>query len=877
MQEPLWVDMMSPENPCISDVLLSGLSSNIILILLAISVAAAAIGLGCIAAHPNRFLLFIRELRKRSWLARIETGYRGLLAILFPAPHCAGQASETPYSAAVKLPECGAPIKGDISSGIAPATTLRQISQCAGLSESEVNERIARGQINVTTRQTSRTVGEILKANFFTRFNFLLGSLWVVIIFVSPAQDALFGIVAVLNTAIGIVQELRAKWTLDRLVLITAPKARVIRSGKVVEVTMDKIVMDDIIELRGGDQVPVDGIVLHSDNGEVDESLLTGESEPALKKAGDEMYSSSFMVAGSCRIQAVHVGEQAYARRLANAARRFELARSELREGINDILRYITWFLVPTGLMLLISQLLCTQGVWRNAVAGSVAGVVGMVPQGLVLLTSVVMAAAVVRLAQRGALIHELAAVELLARVDVLCLDKTGTLTEGKMVLEQIIPMQSILGADAIELSCDPKGVLGAFAKAEPNPNASLLAIAAACTPWNGDEWTVKSAVPFSSARKWSAVTFSSHGTWVFGAPGIVLKVLGSKSPLWAEIDLHARKGKRVLALAHTENRLPKPTGSQSISLPPLIPAALVILSEQMRREVTQTLRYFEDQGVMLKVISGDNPLAVAAIAGKAGVDGADFPQDGRNLPEDLDTLGGVLEEYSVFGRVTPEQKRLMVKALQARGHVVAMTGDGVNDVLAIKDADFGIAMGSGADACRAVAQLILLSNNFAVLPSVIAEGRQVIANIEHTANLFITKTAYVFGLALAVALAQVPFPLLPRHVTLVGMITIGPPALFLALSRNIARARRGFVSRVLRLAIPAGGFAAAATLIAYAITRQIAPMDVDLARTASTFTLIGCGLSVPGTARTASQAFSAASRDRADCCTWYCHCQPLV
>ena len=617
--------------------------------------------------------------------------------------------------------------------------------------------------------------------------------------------------------------------------------------------------------------------VLHSDNAEVDESLLTGESDPVTKATGDAMYSSSFLIAGTCRIQAVYVGEQAYARRLANAARRFELSHSELREGINRILRYITWFLVPTALLLFVTQILNSQSGWANAVVGSVAGVVGMVPEGLVLLTSVVMAVAVVRLARRNALVQELAAVEVLARVDVLCLDKTGTLTEGKMVLEQIIPVQHILGKTFIGLPCDPKEALGALAGAESNPNASLIAIAAACSVPREDSWTVTSAVPFSSARQWSAVTFNSYGTWVLGAPRIVLGRLDSESLLWTEVNEHARNGKRVLALAYTGDRLLRSRGSQSISLPMLIPAALVILGEQLREDVQQTLDYFRDQGVAIKVISGDNPHTVAAIAAKAGVYGSDFSQDGRTLPSDPGTLGNVLEQCNVFGRVTPDQKRLMVKALQERGHVVAMIGDGVNDVLAIKDADFGIAMGSGADASRAIAQLILLTNDFSVLPGVISEGRRIIANIERTANLFLTKTAYVFAMALAVGLAQVPFPFLPRHLTLVGFLTIGTPALFLSFLPNNARARRGFVSRVLHRAIPAGGFAAAATLVGYALTRQIMPMDVCLARTAATLTLVGCGFSVLVLLRATSDAMAKAFHKCVDCCALRHHCQSLA
>jgi len=479
--------------------------------------------------------------------------------------------------------------------------TRRFIPGPGGLSEAEVNERVASKQVNITKERTSRGVSQILRANILTRFNALLGSLFVVILLIGPVQDALFGIILVLNTAIGIIQELRAKLTLDRLVLITAPKARVFRSGVVKEVNIDEIVIDDVFELRAGEQVPVDGVVLSSNNAEVDESFLTGESEPVLKNPDDEVYSGTFVAAGSCRVQAVRVGELIYARGLANAARRFALSRSELREGINRVLKYTTWFLIPTSILLIATQVLYMQGGWRNAVAGSVAGVVGMVPEGLVLLTSVAMAAAVMRLAKSGALIQELAAVEMLARVDVLCLDKTGTLTGGKMILEKIIPAGPVTAQP-----CNPEDVLGAFAGIEANPSASLIAIATRYKPPQGDEWSIKGVIPFSPARKWSAIIFENYGAWVLGAPDVVLAIIEPDSPIWTEIDRYARKGKRVLALSYAKDGFPYAPGSQFIPLPSLTPSALIIFGENVRKEAEQTLKYFKDQGVVVKVISGE-------------------------------------------------------------------------------------------------------------------------------------------------------------------------------------------------------------------------------------------------------------------------------
>ncbi len=715
-----------------------------------------------------------------------------------------------------------------------------------GLNEAEVRDRTDRGKVNVMKKPVSRSTAGIFKENIFTRFNALLGGLLVIILLVGPIQDALFGIVIIFNTAIGIIQELRAKWTLDRLVIIETPKVRVVRSGEVREIAAEEVVIDDVIELHSGDQVPVDGVVLISNNAEINESSLTGESEPVAKSTGDNVYSGTFVVAGSCRIQAVGVGEQAYAQELTNAAREFTLSRSELRDGINRILRYITWFLVPTSLILFITQLLYMQNGWRDAISGSVAGVVGMVPEGLVLLASVVMAAAVVRLARHRALMQDLAAVEVLARVDVLCLDKTGTLTEGKMFVEKIIPAGGIIRTTAHIPPCNPRDVLGALAKEDPSPNASLIAIASVCPPPHGKGWAVKNAVPFSSQRKWSSITFEKYGTWILGAPEIVFNRLENASLLLAEIDRQTKAGKRVLALVNTDQELSHALVGQSfISLPPVTPAALVVLGEHIRRDIVQTLQYFKDQGVAVKVISGDNLHTVAAIARSAGISGAELCLDGRKLPTDTEALSAPVEQNNVFGRVMPEQKRLMINALQRNGHTVAMIGDGVNDILAIKDADLGVAIGSGAGACRAIAQLVLLSDNFAVLPDVIAEGRRVIANIERTANLFISKTTYVFALALAVGVALVPFPFLPRHLTLIGFLTIGTPGLFLSFSRNVSRVQRGFISRVLRFSLPAGGIAAAMTLISYALARQIEPANVELARTASTLTLVGCGFSI--------------------------------
>ena len=711
-----------------------------------------------------------------------------------------------------------------------------------GLGKSEVAERRGRGEVNIFKERTSRSVAEILRANLFTRFNALLGGLFVVILLISGKQDALFGLVLVANTAIGVVQELRAKRALDRLKVLVAPRTHVVRGGAVQDLPADEIVIDDVLECHPGDQVPIDGVLLAAQNLEVNESLLTGEAEPIAKSRGELVLSGSFIVAGSGRLQTVQIGEASYARRLALAARKFTLSQSQLRRDINDILRYVTWALIPTAILLFITQLLFSPAGAHDAAVSSIAGIVGMVPEGLVLLMSTVMAVAVIRLAGYGALVQELAAVELLARVDVICADKTGTLTEGRSTLEEIVPASVAADHSPTPLSANVRDVLGAFAHDDTSPTASSIALRDACPRPTGSEWTVVASVPFSSTRKWSVLTFASRGTWILGAPEIVLKNVDQAAQLLASVDELAKRGKRVLALVSSGE--PLDAAVEALALPTsLHPAALIVLGEKVRADVADTIRYFEEQGVAVKVISGDHAETVQAVAALAGVHSGQQAFDGRNLPADPTEFGKVVDQYSLFGRVTPAQKLRIVQAIQANGHVVAMIGDGINDVLAIKQADFGIALGSGTAASRAVAQLILLKDNFSALPSVIAEGRGVIANVERTANLFLTKTVYVFALALAIGIAQAPFPFLPRHLTLVSFITIGVPGLFLAFARNMTVARPGFVSRVLRFAFPAGAIAAAATLLSYAATRVLVPNDIGLARTAATLALVGCGL----------------------------------
>lgn len=690
----------------------------------------------------------------------------------------------------------------------------------AGLTRAAVDDRRARGLVNVTVDMNRRTVADIVRANLMTRFNAILGTLLVVVLLIGDLRDALFGIVLVTNAVVGIIQEIRAKLTLDRLELIAAPKAAVVRDGTVQHVPLTEVVLDDLLEIHPGDQIVVDGVVVGARDLEVDEALLTGEADPVRRQPGERLLSGSFVVAGHGRFTATAVGDNAYAARLASEARRFALTRSELRAGTDQILRIGTFLLVPTALLLVASQLRNTHD-FTDAVSGSVAGIAAAIPEGLVLLTSLAFAIGVIRLARRRALVQELAALEMLARVDVVCIDKTGTLTDGGLQAGALERIDSELTDDQVRAG------LGALVAAEERPNASLAALGQLGLPAH---WPVTRAVPFSSARKWSGATFDGAGSWLLGAPDVLLD---RADPVRRRAEELAASGSRVLLVARSAQSL---TGE---SLPEeRRPAALVCLEEQIRPDASDTVRFFRRQGVALKVLSGDHPITVGNVANHVGIPGGAAPVDARELPDDPAALAEVLEERSVFGRVQPHQKRAMVKALQAKGHVVAMTGDGVNDVLALKDADIGVAMGSGSGAARSVAQLVLLDDSFASLPAVVGEGRRVIANIERVAKLFVTKSVYALLLSIAVGVAQLPFPFYPRHLTIISSLTIGLPGFFLALAPNDRRAYPGFVGRVARFAVPAGTVAAAATFGGYYLARTEHGISLTEERTTAVIVL---------------------------------------
>lgn len=730
-----------------------------------------------------------------------------------------------------------------------------------GLSFKQVAHARAADETNEFDNSSSRSIVAILRANVFTIFNAILASAVVVVLAVGSWQDAVFGFVLLLNTLTGTIAELRAKRALDNLAVLAAPAAHVIRDGEAKDIEVSQVVLGELLELRSGDQVPADGQVLSSNGCEIDESILTGESVAVRKHENDQVLSGTTVIGGSARIRVTAVGEHSYANRLAMEARKYSVVTSELQEGTNRVLTWISWVIVPMTLLLLWSQLRVAGGIsgslnsgqWKGAVVLAVAGVVGMVPQGLVLLTSVNFAAAAMTLARRKVLVQELPAVEVLARVDMLCLDKTGTLTSGAVELDHIesclgsacadgdggSPAAGKVSADAaaggsagtgsgavVPASADDAARAAlAYLVGGSEANATGSAIAAGLTGLEPAQ--ARYAIAFNSARKWSAVQ-TQAGAYVLGAPEIVLAGstgsgsteadnadsdgtgLGSTDNAALErVKALAGTGKRVLVLAHSNQALDQ---SENPTLPKDLTAALlVVLAEQVRPDAAQTLDYFKRQGVAVRVISGDNPVTVAAIAAHLGLRNPDGGEpvgvDARTLPaiEDTQALADVLEKHTVFGRVTPEQKRAFVNALKSRGHTVAMTGDGVNDALALKDADLGIAMGNAAPATKAVSRLVLLNSQFDALPSVVAEGRRVIANMERVASLFLTKTTWAALLAAVVAITGFVYPFLPRQLTIVSSLTIGIPAFVLALAPTNQRYRAGFLARVLRLSVPAG------------------------------------------------------------------------
>lgn len=693
---------------------------------------------------------------------------------------------------------------------------LNDVQGLRGLSQKEVAALTKQGLSNQFTPRATRTLRQILRANVFTLFNAILGVCIVVTLIFGHWADAVFGIVMVVNALTGIVSELRAKRVLEKISILQENPIQVIREGKRQAISPRQIVQGDLLLLRRGDQVPADGEVVSTRGFYLDESNLTGESIPRPRGVGEKVYSGAAVVAGDGYVQVSAVGSRSWANAMAIQVKKFKMAHSELEEGINKILTIITYCLPLVIVLLAVAQVRNLGGLsavtWKNigpVVVAVVAGIVGMIPQGLVLLTSVNFAAASLKLARQGVLIQELPAVEVLARVDTLCLDKTGTLTTGEIAARGfVLPGRDEL-VPAGELDLTAQAALAVLTKERENDTSAAiyerLDSDLKKSPLNIEN---PQLIPFDSARKWSGLV-SAGDTWVLGAPEIVL---GQDPSCQEQTATWAQQGARVLALARGRNQEISP---QNPALPENLELlALIVLTERLREDAAQTLDFFREEGVEVLIISGDNPVTVAALAGRLGVETTGY--DARKLPEDEEGIAQILKAHRVFGRVTPEQKRALVHALQASGKCVAMTGDGVNDALALKDADLGIAMGNAAQATKSAAKAVLLDSRFSALPQVLGEGRRVLGNMERVSTLFLSKTTYAALLALIVGVLGVRYPYLPRHLTLISSSTIGIPAFFLALAPSNRRYRPGFLRRVGQLALPAGLLCGVTSIGAY-------------------------------------------------------------
>lgn len=713
------------------------------------------------------------------------------------------------------------------------ATTAVEMPEigATGLTPKEVVQRIESGQSNAVKTSTSRSVQDIVRANVFTLFNGIIFAAMVLVLITGSWRDAVFGFVIIINTGIGIVTELRAKRTLDRLSILVASEFLVHRDGRDVEVPHNEIVLDDLLWIRAGEQVPADGQIIQTWGLELDESMLTGESRTVRHKVGEQVYSGAIAVSGMALVKVNAVGSHSYAATLTAQAKVYKKTVSDLNKGINTILKFMTFLVVPLCILLILSQVhtvggwgtALSTGEWRQAVVSAVAGVVGMIPEGLVLLTSLNFAVAAMRLARHNTLVQELESVETLARVDALNLDKTGTITDGGIAFNRLVMLGS---ANAAAEQAATQSLYDCCN--EEQPNGTGQAVLAGLKAQGYGAGAVESRVPFSSARKWSAVRKSGE-TWYMGAPEVIISALeGDYSSVLQRVNEYANDGNRVLLVARSTAPLSPRSGLRgavegaNVSDDPQLdpkaePVALVLCSEKIREDAERTLAWFREQGVRCRVISGDNPVTVGAIARRVKLTGDHEPvaMDARELPEDVNELARVLENVDVLGRVLPDQKKAIVQALHTQNHVVAMTGDGVNDALAIKEADLGIAMGNAAPATKAVAQVVLVDSKFSHLPDVVARGRQVMANMERVASLFLVKTVYSALISLGVVLTQIPYPYLPRHITYIGALTIGMPAFILALAPNTRRYIPGFLKRVVTFALPGGIATALSVLLA--------------------------------------------------------------
>ena len=670
---------------------------------------------------------------------------------------------------------------------------MLQADPAEGLSPQEIKLRQSNGLSNIMPPSNTKSEGQIIKENVLTFFNLIFLVLALCLCLVGSFKNLMFLLVAVANTVVGSFQEIRAKRAVDKLTLVAAGTAKAIRSGQRVSVRTDQLVRDDIVEFAAGDQICADAVVRDGQL-QVNESLLTGEADAILKNPGDTLKSGSFVISGRARVQLTHVGSESYAAKLAAEARRnVRSTKSEMMLSLTKLITVVGIALIPLGIILFLRHFLSVfQGLpLRDSVESTVSALIGMIPEGLYLLTSVAIAASCLKLSRKRVLVQDMNCIETLAHVDVLCVDKTGTITEPTMEVTDVYPLNSErFSYDDIEK------ILAAFYHGEEPDNETARAMG---QQFAGETtWRAVKRMAFSSSTKWSGADFGENGRYVVGAPEFIMgdryDSIRSEAEPWSE------RGCRVLLLAAYDTAFDDgPLQSAHVA-----PIALVFLSNLLRPDAQETFRYFASQGVSVRVISGDNPITVAQVATRAGIENADRYVDATTLSTEQDFEEAV-KYYTVFGRVTPEQKRYLVRAFQKQGHTVAMTGDGVNDVLALKDANCGIAMASGSQAASQVAQIVLLNSQFSAMPAIVAEGRRVINNIQRAASLFLVKNIFSLALTLLLLFIDMPYPLLPIQLSLISTFTIGIPSFFLALEPNYARVEGKFMRNVIRRAMPGG------------------------------------------------------------------------
>ena len=682
-----------------------------------------------------------------------------------------------------------------------------------GLTDEQVNERLAEGKVNADENPNTRTYKQIVRENTLTFFNFLNLVLLVLVLMVGSYKNAFFVCIIIINTLIGIAQEIRAKKTIDKLAILTARKSVVIREGQKWTVPTEELVLDDVVCLKTGDQVPADACILEGSL-EVNESLLTGESDNLPKSEGDELFSGSFVTSGEACCQIIHVGKDNYAAQITSEAKEFKRHNSELKNSLNAILKVISIIIVPLGALLFYKQYYIVGDTFRDSVVSMVAGVLGMIPEGLVLLTSVALTLGALVLANKKTLVQELYCIETLARVDTLCLDKTGTITEGTMCVERVEPYvstgrvetaatepESAESPEAEEqVQTDPAftddidTIMGNMMYVLKDQNATIDALRKRFPA--KQDMTLEHVIPFSSDRKYSGAVFEEKGTYLMGAAQFLFPE--DNEELTEKCQAYAEEGLRVLVLAHSSQN------AEGTELPEgLEPLALMLLTDVIREEAPDTLAFFDSQEVDLKVISGDDPVTVAAIARRAGLKNADSYVDATTLTTE-EELQDAVAQYSVFGRVTPQQKKAMVQALQSQGHTVAMTGDGVNDVLALKEADCSIAMAQGSDAAKNIANVVLLDSNFASMPHIVNQGRRVVNNIRTAASMFLIKTMFSVMLSLLTIFFGNAYPFEPIQMSLISACAVGIPTFLLAQENNYEKIDHTFLRHVFINAFPA-------------------------------------------------------------------------